>query len=79
MTRDKEKCPLSVLTAIRIKRDNISENIKRFVGTNGTVHHRDLEFNCTVIFGFYMPIFFLQIFNPLDDVLLWASCATSAD
>ena len=38
MTRDTEKCPLSVLTGVRIKRVNFREKYELFVGTNETVH-----------------------------------------
>ena len=39
VTQDTEKCPLSVLTGVRIKRVNLRENIfELFVGTNGSVH-----------------------------------------
>ena len=38
MTRDTEKCPLSVLTGVRIKRVNFREKIyELFVGINETV------------------------------------------
>ena len=36
-TRDTEKCPLSVLTDVRIKRVDLSENVWAFVGTNESV------------------------------------------
>ena len=37
MTRDTEKCPLSVLTGVRIKRVILEKIYQLFVGTNETV------------------------------------------
>ena len=37
MTRDTEKCPLSVLTGVRIKRVILEKIYELFVGTNETV------------------------------------------
>ena len=38
MTRDPEKCPLSVLTGVRIKRANFEKIYELFVGTKESVH-----------------------------------------
>ena len=38
MTRDTEKCPLSVLTDVRIKQVNFRENMSFLSGKNETVH-----------------------------------------
>ena len=37
MTRDTEKCALSILPGVCTKRDNFRETYKLFVGTNETV------------------------------------------
>ena len=39
VTQDTEKCPLSVLTGVRIKRVNLRENVRFFVETNETVRN----------------------------------------
>ena len=51
MTRDTEKCSLSVLPGVRIKRVNFRENNQLFVGTNGTVRIKrvSVERGSTVI------------------------------
>ena len=57
MTRETEKCPLSVLPGVRIKRVNLKKIYELFVGTNENVRIKRLavERGSTVLYLTYLP------------------------